>query len=50
VISLHEGPQDGFFVIAESPTTNNLRKSIISDLKKAEIHLAQKSFRSNRYF
>lgn len=44
VVSLHEGPQDGFFVIAESPVSETLRKAVLSNLKKEEIHLAQKSF------
>lgn len=44
VISLHEGPQNGFFVIAESPTPQTQREAIISNLKAEEIHLAEKSF------
>lgn len=44
VISMHEGPQDGFFVIAESPTPETLREAIVAKLEDAKIHLAQKSF------
>lgn len=44
IVSLHEGPQGGFFVIAESPVSETLRKAILFNLKKEEIHLAQKSF------
>lgn len=44
LISLHEGPQDGFFVIAEGGTPTAWREHLTTSLKGEGIKLAQKSF------
>lgn len=44
LISLHEGPQDGFFVIAEGNTPKAWRKVILQALKSEHVSLARKIF------
>lgn len=44
LISLHEGPQDGFFVIAEGNTPKAWHEHFVGALKKEGIALARKSF------
>lgn len=44
IISLHEGPQAGFFVIAEGNTPKAWRERIAAELKNEGIVLARKSF------
>lgn len=44
LITLHEGPQDGFFLIAESTVPRNLQSKLIAALKSENIRLATKSF------
>ncbi|MDA2922752.1 DUF2817 domain-containing protein [Patescibacteria group bacterium AH-259-L07] len=44
IVSLHEGPQDGFFVIAENSVPPDLQKAIATDLQSVNVALARKSF------
>jgi hypothetical protein len=44
LISLHEGPQDGFFVITEGNTPKAWRGSILQALKSERVELARKIF------
>lgn len=44
IISLHEGPQKGFFVISTASVSLELESSILSELQKEEVQMASKSF------
>lgn len=44
VLSLHEGPQEGFFIIATKPSDEQLAKTAISHLQESGIELSEKSF------
>jgi len=47
LISLHEGPQNGFFIIAEGATPKHLKKRLTEALNAAGVKLASKSFLRN---
>lgn len=44
IISLHEGPQKGFFVIGTSSVSSSLEDSIIKSLETKQISMASKNF------
>lgn len=44
IISLHEGPQRGFFVIAERSTHRAWQEYVINALQREDVRLAAKSF------
>lgn len=44
IVSLHEGPQKGFFVIGTASVSRELESSIISSLQYAQVQMASKSF------
>lgn len=44
VISLHEGPQNGFFMFSEGKLPGKLRKCIVQQLRSNNVALAEKSF------
>lgn len=44
IVSLHEGPQDGFFVIAENNVPQSWGKAIYKDLKSEGVSLTRKNF------
>lgn len=44
IISLHEGPQKGFFAIGTSSVSGDLEDSILSALKRQKVQMARKSF------
>lgn len=44
IVSLHEGPQDGFFAIATSGASADLRNAISVSLSEHKIMLAKRSF------
>lgn len=44
LITLHEGPQDGFFVVAENDTPKSLQSKLVQALEKEDVQLAKKSF------
>lgn len=44
IISLHEGPQKGFFAIGTSSVSHDLEDSILSVLKGDQVQMANKSF------
>lgn len=44
IISMHEGPQNGFFVIADGNLGVKLEKHLKSNLRNASVKLAKKSF------
>jgi hypothetical protein len=44
LVSLHEGPQDGFFVVAEGDVKKELKSILINALKTEKVQLARKSF------
>jgi len=44
IISLHEGPQKGFFAISTASVSRELESSILSELQKKEVQMASKSF------
>jgi hypothetical protein len=44
IISLHEGPQKGFFVIGTSSVSRKIEESIITSLEEKQITMASKNF------
>lgn len=44
LITLHEGPQDGFFVVAENDTPKSFQPKLVQALEKEGVQLARKSF------
>jgi hypothetical protein len=44
LITLHEGPQEGFFVLAEETVPKGWRSAIVRALKAEDVELADKSF------